>query len=237
MWVLCAQSATFTMWPVCAQFGFQPCVIFLLPACFIYCLQEFRDIENISSRTGTSLTHQITENRKAHVGVRLGETTHVSAGCRCWWEEAKRCAPAAWLAEIWPAAPEAPPPAGAWLAPPVAPGTPCHGTRTTWGEEETRGQWGWKRGGRVRSEGQRRAGIFAATLRHTFRFSTTTTRFISLLLLLGLYKLEIYRLDNFDKVQFWVFLVIFIFPRQFYFFNGETNIFPDLCVPCPLHLQ
>lgn len=43
---------------------FSHVLFFLLPACFIYCLQEFRDIENISSRTGTSLTHQITETEK-----------------------------------------------------------------------------------------------------------------------------------------------------------------------------
>lgn len=66
--------------------------------------------------------------------------THISVGCRCLREEGKRSAPAVWLAEIWPAVLKAPPPAGVWLAPPAGPETPCHGTRTTWREEEIRGQ-------------------------------------------------------------------------------------------------
>lgn len=74
--------------------------------------------------------------------------THISVCFRCWWGGQRRCASAVWPAEIWPAAPEAPPAAGVWRVPPEGLETLCRGTQTTcrherWGQLGDRWQERW----------------------------------------------------------------------------------------------
>lgn len=119
------------------------------PTSLLYWLQEFfkfcfscQEFNVRFEWPGRHLNVKTAQTPRTRVtdGARGEGGTHISVGCRCLWEGGKRSAPTVWLAEIWPVVLKAPPPAGVWLAPPVGPETPCHGTRTTWREEEIRGQ-------------------------------------------------------------------------------------------------